>query len=474
MTPTELTNNIKSLHQANNSCKHPSQTSSTPTTQDQVPGQPQVSSHHQVPGQAQVPGQSQVPGQLNTNQPILPTQPYQQATNAGGTAGFTSSNANIFPGWMNNNPTPQATATPKPEYEVTQHCPIAGCPYSSFPTTDPSLLASCVEMIKIHLAYAHDKPTTEMGESSSRPSNPDKAFKEYQEATRQREIKKVKDDASRNLCEARYFAAPLDMKILAQNMPVSTTPVNTVVDFSHLGVDVSSKETIRRIHSRACTSFKLRDFSDSNLKTTNTAGDEMVAVQYSQNNLQLSRKMKSLDSPQECVKAAYNYAAIYGQFHPLDWSPRSLLKVFLDKLIEGPPTVDQFIRLFEKYISENGGRAQKKAIPLTYMEIIGLWTTFIAPSPLNLETIEKTVDRKLTQFSSKFKNFSSSNDQSPSKRQRTEYCKDWNTSKEFPLCTNTQSNGGCTVGGTFLKHSCSRRNSAGKICGSEGHGYYKH
>ena len=216
MTPTELTNNIKSLHQANNSCKHPSQTSSTPTTQDQGPGQPQVSSHHQAPGQAQVPGQSQAPGQLNTNQPILHTQPYQQATNAGGTAGSTSSNANIVPGWMNNNP------TPKPEYEVTQHCPIAGCPYSSFPTTDPSLLASCVEMIKIHLAYAHDKPTTEMGESSSRPSNPDKAFKEYQEATRQREIKKVKDDASRNLCEARYFAAPLDMKVLAQNMPVST------------------------------------------------------------------------------------------------------------------------------------------------------------------------------------------------------------------------------------------------------------
>ena len=95
-------------------------------------------------------------------------------------------------------------------------------------------------MIKIHLAYAHDSPTSEIGESNSRPSNPDKAYKEYQEATKQREVKKVKDDASRNLCEARYFAVPLDNKILAQNMPVSTTPVNTVVDFSHLGVDVSS------------------------------------------------------------------------------------------------------------------------------------------------------------------------------------------------------------------------------------------
>jgi hypothetical protein len=42
--------------------------------------------------------------------------------------------------------------------------------------------------------------------------------------------------------------------------------------------------------------------------------------------------------------------------------------------------VEQYVRLFEKFISENGRRAQK--IPLTYMEIIGLWNTFIAPCPV--------------------------------------------------------------------------------------------
>ena len=165
---------------------------------------------------------------------------------------------------------------------------------------------------------------------------------------------------------------------------------------------------------------------------------------------------------------------MHGQFHPLDWSPRALLKVFLDKMIEGPPTVDQYSRLFEKFISENGGRAQKKSIPLTYMEIVGLWTTFIAPTPLNFETIERAMDRKLSQFTSKLKNLSSSDDHSPNKRPRVEYCKEWNVSKAFPLCTNTQAKGGCTVGGTFMRHSCSRKNNAGKICGSEGHGYYTH
>ena len=231
MTSTDLSSNLQRLHQVNDNCKHPSQTHSDPTSQPQVPGQ------------------------YNTAQPTPLTQVYQHATNPAGTAGVIGSNASIIHGGMNNNPTPQTVSSPNPEQEVTQHCPIAGCSFSSFPTNDPTLLGSCVEQIKIHLMYVHESPMSETGESSSRPSNPDKSYKEYQEATKQREVKKVKDDASRNLCEVRYFAVPLDNKILAQNMPVSTTPVNTVVDFSHLGVDVSSKDTVRKIHSRACTSF---------------------------------------------------------------------------------------------------------------------------------------------------------------------------------------------------------------------------
>ena len=109
--------------------------------------------------------------------------------------------------------------------------------------------------------------------------------------------------------------------------------MNTEVEFAHLGVNVSNKETTRKLHNRAATKFRLRDFSDFNL----TAGDEMVAVQCSKDQLQLSKKMKPLDNPQECVKAVYNYAAMHGQFHPMDWSPKALLKMMLNKLFEGPP-----------------------------------------------------------------------------------------------------------------------------------------
>jgi hypothetical protein len=66
-------------------------------------------------------------------------------------------------------------------------------------------------------------------------------------------------------------------------------------------VDVSSKETTKKLHNRAATKFRIRDFSNSNLKSFNTTGDEMVAVQYSKDQLQQSKKMKPLDNPQECV-----------------------------------------------------------------------------------------------------------------------------------------------------------------------------
>ena len=68
-------------------------------------------------------------------------------------------------------------------------------------------------------------------------------------------------------------------------------------------------------------------------------------------------------------------------------------------------------------------------------------------------------------------------DSSPSKRAmltKEDFCHDWNNSKAFPLCFNTQSQGGCMSEGKFLKHSCSKKIQAGRSCGSEGHGFHTH
>ena len=150
-------------------------------------------------------------------------------------------------------------------------------------------------------------------------------------------MKNVIDDANHNLCEARFFPTPLDLKTLGQNMPVSISPVNTVVDMSHLGVDVTNADLIRKVHNRSTTTLRLKEFSDTNLRNFHAAGDELVAIQATKDHLQLGKKQKTLDDPQECIRAFFNYSAISTNFHVLDWSSKALMKVALEKYFFGPP-----------------------------------------------------------------------------------------------------------------------------------------
>ena len=59
-----------------------------------------------------------------------------------------------------------------------------------------------------------------------------------------RTVEKTADDATSNLCEARFYPMPLDNKALGQNMPASITPINTVVDMSHMVEDITNADTL--------------------------------------------------------------------------------------------------------------------------------------------------------------------------------------------------------------------------------------
>ena len=87
-----------------------------------------------------------------------------------------------------------------------------------------------------------------------------------------------------------------------------------------------------------------------------------------------------------------------GQFHVLDWSQKALLKLVFDKYFAGPPTVEQYKAMFEKFISENSVRTQKNKTPLTYMEIMSLWNTFITPNPMSSLAMEQVMDSRTKQF----------------------------------------------------------------------------
>ena len=178
---------------------------------------------------------------------------------------------------------------------MTQYCPVPSCDWVSHRTTNPDKLSICFNQLLVHLKHEHDDSSSaDAGSQDHRPRET-RTLQEYKAATKPRTITKTMDDASHNLCEARFFPFPLDLKSLGMNMPCSISPVNTIVDLSHLGVDVNNPELVRKMHNRTVTNIRLRDFSDANLRNYHAAGDALVAVETTRSQLQLGRALKQLD-----------------------------------------------------------------------------------------------------------------------------------------------------------------------------------
>lgn len=368
------------------------------------------------------------------------------------------------------------------DQEVTQYCSIPSCGWSSYKSFDAAHLDTCFQQLKLHMQVAHNiahgSSSTEAQVSGARC---DKSAREYAEATKPRKILKVVDYAMSNLCEARFFATPLDLKVLGKNMPPVISPVNTVVEFAHLGVDVINQDVLRKLHSRTNNVLRLRELSNPNLRNYHAAGEELVAIEATQTHLKLGKNLVKLTNPKDCVMAFYNYCALATNYHVLDWSPKALLKVALEKFFSGPPTVSQYNLLFEKYITENAIRAQKRACPLTYPEILQLWNSFVCTYSDNLSNVEAIVDQKIKSLgSTPGKRGQKGNLSAVSpKKAKKEFCPTWNNNKEYPLCSNEQAQGGCKdVKGNFLMPSCNRKTfkSNGQLgyCNSSRHGYHKH
>ena len=97
------------------------------------------------------------------------------------------------------------------------------------------MLDACVKQLCLHVQLEHEMSA--LSPMTGGSGRGDKMQKEYLAATKLRQVERTVDDATSNLCEARFFPMPLDKKALGQNMPASITPVNTMVDMAHVGVD---------------------------------------------------------------------------------------------------------------------------------------------------------------------------------------------------------------------------------------------
>ena len=61
----------------------------------------------------------------------------------------------------------------------------------------------------------------------------------------------------------------------------------------------------------------------------------------------------------------------------------ALLKLVLEKQFTGPPTVDQYSSLFDKFIHKSTNRAQRRNVPFSYQEILAIWNTLIFPNNMS-------------------------------------------------------------------------------------------
>ena len=364
--------------------------------------------------------------------------------------------------------------------EVTLRCQYEGCTsFAPIKSGDSKELPHLVKLLDIHTQTVHG---SSLNEDNSRGEEREslrlaKESRALQAALSSRIVTKTLDDANFNLCEARFYTFPLNMKVLGQNMPVSAYPVNTVVDLSYLGVDVTNPELLKKMHNRANATIRLKDFSDTNLRGYHSSNEELVAIQakFDQNQLKLGRHQKELSSAQEAVKAFSNFMVLSRNFHPLDTSQMALQRVVLEKYFSGPPTVTNYSNFFEKFVHASSVRAHMKAVPLSYKEILDIWNTYIDPPAASKLNIEKMLDEKIKRLSTEMGMNKSKG--SPSKKQKRSgppYCPYWNVSPTPPFCSNKQIVGGCIdSSGTEYVHSCSFRLQKG-TCGSKNHNKLTH
>lgn len=155
----------------------------------------------------------------------------------------------------------------------------------------------------------------------------------------------------------------------------------------------------------------------------------------------------------------------------------------IEKHCNGSPTVAQYVLFFEKFIHSNGVRAQRQAMPMTFQEILVLWSTHINPPSLDSASLSTAVQNELKKMhvmpakAQTNKRGGGKTDASPAPKNTrqdrdTKFCEDWNKDSS---CSNTQSPGGCVdQAGVFMKHSCSKRMPRGGFCGSSKHGLPSH
>ena len=77
----------------------------------------------------------------------------------------------------------------------------------------------------------------------------------------------------------------------------------------------------------------------------------------------------------------------------------ALLKLILEKQFTVSPSVEQYSRMFERFVHDCAIRAQKRSTPATYQELCVIWNTFIAPNamtPMSLAMVDSRINKRFS------------------------------------------------------------------------------
>ena len=341
------------------------------------------------------------------------------------------------------------------------------CSWESVATTDPKAYQGAVADLELHMKFAHTDQKEDRASSNCKESE------EYRRATQLVDLPATQDDCHLNLSPVRFMRAPLSWKNSQLQLPVEQKPVCTVGDYEPYGIEINNRGLIKDLHNRGTKSYRLKVFSDKNMKVTPSQQENLVAFDKgSSGNLITTKEWKELANEKEAVKAAHNYMELSRAIHPLDSGPQILFKVMLEKFLAGGTTAKQLEDFFSSVTWELANRAAKSELPYKHAELMLKWDQLYRYSSVPQLPLAGggSLDQQLRDMLKRF----SKSPTTPSKKakQSHSWCLDFN--KESGCSNPPRDGGGCTdTTGRHLKHGCSFRTD-GKICNALDHNRKQH
>ena len=353
-------------------------------------------------------------------------------------------------------------------------CERPGCSWKTLKSNDPMAIAGLTLQLDLHLRDQHQQ--------EGRGASMNAAHRSFVDATKKVVYAEGMDNRSSILHPVRMIPGVLDHRVGAKVSPLYHDQIFCQIDFSHFGVIIRNFKVIAILHNRTSQALKLQMLTPNYLQMREDDPRKSKELKSGDHD-DLLTNMENLG---ECVLAVENYDLIASYLHPLDYGPKCLKRVILEKVTKGQVSeVADVILFFNSIVNENACRIARRDLPLEHSELLVKWDHIVGVSlPSTHSAVKETKELAATVSSlqREFNNYKSQTMKRPiqsgkrdSKRPRGVasggYCLEFNSRKG---CSNPPSAVGCSKNGRDMKHGCTFTVSGGGFCNEMSHNKYNH